>query len=112
MKSQSNRGANLIEQLEPRLHLSARGRASAVARVAHTTAVLSAPRWGLAATTLGSSILFAGGVGPGLIATQIVDIYDAATGQWSTTTFPARFGARGAASVRGKALFAGGRFVS
>lgn len=70
-------------------------------------------RAGMATAVVGSKIIFAGGIksytaAGDPVATNAIDIYDAATGTWSTTTLStARYGVA-AAVVGNKALFAGG----
>ncbi len=79
----------------------------------HTTATLSEGRWGLAATTVGDKAIFAGGlwdydISGNPISSDVVDIYDAQTGTWSTASLSqARFLLAGT-SVGDKAFFAGG----
>ena len=68
-----------------------------------------------ALTTVGSKVLIGGG-GDGYTFpgpsqrddTDIVDVYDAATGLWSTTNLSVSRGSVGAATVGNQALFAGG----
>ena len=84
-------------------------------------ASLSQPRTALAATTVGSKALFAGGCAVGTGATtesrtcgaggsvvDIVDIYDAATGIWSTDVLVEPRRNLATTSVGTKVLFAGG----
>jgi autotransporter-associated beta strand protein len=72
-----------------------------------STGTLSQARSDLAATSVGSKVLFAGGLtaaGP----SDVVDIYDTATGTWTTDRLSqARFSLC-AASAGGKAVFGGG----
>jgi hypothetical protein len=80
---------------------------------------LSAPRAQLAATSVGSVALFAGGRclgGPGCVGSTaeisgfspVVDLYDAASGQWSTASLSQARHGLAATSVGSLALFAGG----
>ena len=78
-----------------------------------TTAELSVPRYGLAATTVGDLAIFAGGAdstyyGAASNASDAVDIYNASTGQWSTTSLSEARGYVAATTVGGDAIFAGG----
>jgi hypothetical protein len=70
---------------------------------------LSAPRSQLGVATVGSKVLFAGGVrssfGP---VSAAVDIYDAATDSWSTATLATVRARIAATTVGSKAVFAGG----
>ncbi len=67
-------------------------------------------RQAIAATTVGTKAIFAGGLG-GITnsgISNVVDIYDASTGKWSTATLSqARYGLA-ATTVGTKAIFAGG----
>ena len=72
-----------------------------------STATLSQARSPLAATTLGTEALFAGGVSNSGHS-AIVDIYDASTGIWSTATLSQARAYLAAISVGETALFAGG----
>jgi hypothetical protein len=77
------------------------------------SARLSEPRGLVAATTVGSKALFAGGSTTGPPPTEVrdsnvVDIYDAATGRWSTARLSEARVFLAAASVGSRALFAGG----
>ena len=72
-----------------------------------TTATLSVPRTVLAAETVGRKALFAGGYVPSFGASDVVDIYDDGTGQWSTALLSSP-GAGCAARVGSKVFFAGG----
>ncbi len=70
------------------------------------TAHLSQPRDELAATSAGGKVFFAGGGTSD--PSNVVDIYDTASGTWSTATLSqARYGLV-ATAVDGKVLFAGG----
>jgi hypothetical protein len=74
-----------------------------------TTAVLSSPRGMLAATTVGSRALFAGGGSAiGVGGQSTVDIYDDTSGTWSTAQLSFARTSLAATSVGTKALFAGG----
>ncbi len=78
-----------------------------------STATLSQPRAGIAATTVGSKALFAGGSYTDesfqkVYPSDIVDIYDATNGMWSTTALPVACGSMAATNVGNKAIFAGG----
>jgi hypothetical protein len=86
---------------------------------AWSTATLSQARFNLAATTVGSKAIFAGGAtggisSPNAIASDVVDIYDASKGApsnpaaWSTATLSEARGALAAATAGNRALFAGG----
>ena len=74
-----------------------------------STAKLSQARTWLAATTVGSKIIFAGGQsennGP---PTDVVDIYDAETDTWSTAKLSQARYILSATTLGNKALFAGG----
>ena len=62
-------------------------------------------------TTLGNKVLIAGGMTSGNIASDVVDIYDASTGEWSTSNISlARAFAdnQQAVTACGKAYFVGG----
>ena len=81
-------------------------------------ATLSQPRTALAATTVGSKALFAGGCAVGAVATaesrtcgaggSVVDIYDSSTDTWSTARLSVPRRDMAAASTGTKAFFAGG----
>lgn len=76
---------------------------------AWSTATLSSARVGLAAVSVGSQALFAGGYeGSGLFGTALVDIYDVQTSTWSTATLSTRRSGLSAAAVGNTVLFAGG----
>ena len=80
---------------------------------AWATAMLSEPRAFLAATTVGSKAIFAGGCDslPSFIDavySDAVDIYDADTDRWTTATLSTPRAHLAATSVGGKAFFAGG----
>ena len=81
-----------------------------------STAVLSQPRRALTATSLASSgvAIFAGGYdyisGNGEISSNVVDIFNVATGTWSTAILTLARGSFAATSLpdAGVAIFAGG----
>ena len=78
-----------------------------------STASLSQGRHGLAATTVGTKAIFAGGYGfsnstGSFTLSAVVDTYDAATDTWSTTMLSEARRLLAATSVGRKALFAGG----
>ncbi|MAG37658.1 MAG: hypothetical protein CL878_15595 [Dehalococcoidia bacterium] len=75
----------------------------------HTEAQLSEARTNLVATTVGTTVLFAGG-GDALFGSPsaVVDLYDGDTGRWSTATLTEARGLLAATTVGKKALFAGG----
>ncbi|MHC4479008.1 MAG: hypothetical protein ACYTEL_25565 [Planctomycetota bacterium] len=78
----------------------------------HTTDTLSQGRVHLAATTIGNKAIFAGGCNSiyawsGTVY-EVVGIYDATTGFWSTATLSQARGCLAAAAVGSKDLFAGG----
>jgi formylglycine-generating enzyme len=73
-----------------------------------TAGTLSAARYHLAATSVGSKVIFAGGAPSG----AAVDIYDATTDAWSTQTLqPARIQIA-ATTFGNRAFFAGGNYYS
>jgi hypothetical protein len=67
----------------------------------HNTATLSKARFLLAATATGELVFFGGG-------SDLVDIYNVASGSWSTATLSVRRQALAAASAGNLAFFAGG----
>jgi len=83
-----------------------------------STASLSVARWGLAATSVGNVALFGGGYNDdGGYSSEycnidgncnVVDIYDATTGTWSTATLSVARSNLAATSVGNVALFGGG----
>jgi hypothetical protein len=76
-----------------------------------STATLSVARDFLAATTVGTKAIFAGGDDSNSAygnPTNAVDIYDASTGQWSTATLSQPRTYLAATTVGTRALFAGG----
>ena len=76
---------------------------------AWTATALSSPRTQVAATALGNTVLFAGGVNASLAASDVVDVYDADTGTFgplAQLSIPRYESA--AISVGGRAMFAGG----
>lgn len=73
-----------------------------------TTSTLSQARWGVAGTSVGSKVFFAGGyTGSGGVYSNVVDVYDTATNAWSHTTLSQASWLVGA-SAGGKAFFGGG----
>lgn len=78
-----------------------------------TTADLSQPRNGMSVAVVDDRVLFAGGwtdgsAGTGQVMSAVVDIFDAATGQWSSANLTqARMGMV-ATTVGSTALFSGG----
>lgn len=72
------------------------------------TTGLSEPRYWLAAGAGRTKVLFAGGSTGGTGVTNKVDIYDTATGNWSSSTLSQARWWPAAASVDNKILFAGG----
>ncbi|MHC4643048.1 MAG: Kelch repeat-containing protein [Planctomycetota bacterium] len=75
----------------------------------HYTDTLSLARGSLTATTVGNLAMFAGGgTGGSSGVRNIVDIYDAETGQWSTDTLSQARWNLAATTVGHKAMFAGG----
>ncbi len=70
------------------------------------TAQLSQARSGLAATSVGTVAIFAGGLGKGF--SNVVDLYDSGTGRWSTAQLSLARGYLSATSVGTVAIFAGG----
>jgi hypothetical protein len=78
-----------------------------------STAELSAPRWNIATVTAGTKVFFAGGMyyddGDNGFSTDVVDIYDAATNQWSTAQLSVARHSIAAATVGDKVFFAGGQ---
>ena len=119
-RSQRFRPAPLMEILETRRLLSAAVGAalsptpSIVDGLIHTTARLSVARDSMAEATVGNLVLFAGGqtyphgTNAGGETSSRVDIYNAATGRWSTANLSqARFDIN-VAVVGHTAIFAGG----
>jgi hypothetical protein len=76
---------------------------------AWTNTALSSPRAQVAATALGNTVLFAGGVDATLAASDVVDVYDADKGTFGPLAHLSipRFESA-ATSVGGRAMFAGG----
>jgi len=77
-----------------------------------STAALSQARSGMAVTTVGTKAIFAGGAfndvnGTGMLS-NVVDIYDASNGHWSTATLSQARGDATVAVVGNLAMFAGG----
>ncbi len=78
----------------------------AASQLMQQATTLTVPRFNLAATSVGTKAIFAGGFGAGAVDT--VDIYDTANSSWSTAALSqARFGLA-ATTVGSKAIFAGG----
>jgi autotransporter-associated beta strand protein len=75
-----------------------------------STAVLSQPRASLAAGSVGTRIVFAGGWSGS--PSNAVDIYDTSTNTWSTATFSQARSSLAAASVGNQVLFGGGASVT
>jgi len=79
---------------------------------AWTTAELSLARTSVACSTVGSKVLFSGGVSgtPYTVShvSDVVDIYDDATGTWSVAQLSRRRAGLAATTVNGEAIFAGG----
>jgi len=76
---------------------------------AWSTDSLSQARAWASATTLGNKVVIAGGVSSIDVPSARVDIYDYLTGTWDTASlFVARASSGNAATVNGKAYFAGG----
>ncbi|MEI6435301.1 MAG: kelch repeat-containing protein [Bacteroidota bacterium] len=74
-----------------------------------TTANLSEARSHASATTVGTKAIIAGGITSINNPTDRVDVYDASTGIWTTASLSAPRASQGnAATVNGKAWFAGG----
>ena len=72
-----------------------------------STATLSQARYSMAAATVGTKAVFAGGF-DGFYPSAAVDIYDASTGHWSTTTLSQARDNLAMATVGTQAIFAGG----
>ena len=76
-----------------------------------STATLSAARGGIVATSVGTKAFFAGGaqqdINGNSFISKIVDIYDTATGLWTTSSLSQPLGIGAAISVGTKAFFAG-----
>jgi hypothetical protein len=73
-----------------------------------TNASLSAPRYELAATSVGSLAFFAGGYNTATGASSVVDIYNASSNSWTNTSLSQARYYLVAASAGSLALFAGG----
>lgn len=77
-----------------------------------STARLSRPRFSLAAVTVGTHVVFAGGLGPNAQGandpSDTVDIYDDATGRWTTASLSAPGGGITGVALSGRAMFASG----
>jgi len=65
-------------------------------------------RWGLAATSVGTKALFAGGLNNSGLPSAFVDFYDASTGTWGLMQLSIPRGVLAATTVGTKAMFAGG----
>lgn len=76
-----------------------------------STATLSQGRFHLAATTVGSKALFAGGYHDAWNESNVVDIYDTDTGLWSTATLSEPKAELVATTVGNKAMFTAGSVV-
>lgn len=77
--------------------------------LAWSTMMLPHPRFQLGAAAVGSLVLFAGGLESGFVISDMVDILNTGTGQWSSSANLSQARAdMGATTVGGKALFAGG----
>ena len=81
-----------------------------------TTAALSQARAGITAVSAGNKAFFAGGytgmtspTDP-MVASSVVDIYNATDGSWTTVSLSQGRFLLGAAAVGGKVLFAGGSY--
>ncbi|MDB5323571.1 MAG: kelch repeatcontaining protein [Phycisphaerales bacterium] len=76
-----------------------------------STAALSQARGGFAAATVGKLALFAGGgltdSNGAVVLSNVVDIYDGASGQWSTATLSQARSDMSAVTVGSKVVFAG-----
>jgi hypothetical protein len=107
-----------VQELESRIHFDGAQitpylQASVASpSVSHTVASLSQARSGIGATSVGTKAIFAGGeIGPYGIPVGTIDLYDAATGQWSATTLPTVRGTVSAVTAGSKAVFAAGNSV-
>ena len=65
-------------------------------------------RLGLAATSVGTKVIFGGGIDNGGDRSNVVDIYDVSTDTWSVAALTVKRGYLAATTVGTKALFAGG----
>ena len=77
-----------------------------------TTGSLSEARYNIAGAAFGNKFLFAGGIKTSNMASNTVDIYDAANDTWSTAQLSQARAAMSAASAGGKIAFAGGLLES
>jgi hypothetical protein len=81
-----------------------------------TTAALSIARSNVAVAVIGSSVFFAGGetstIYPNIGYSNVVDIYNNDTNTWTTATLSLARSELAAASLGGKAFFAGGVYES
>ena len=73
-----------------------------------TTANLSAARYDLSATAVGTKVFFAGGRYGNTSYSSVVDIYDNSTGLWTTANLSAARTQLSATAVGTKVFFAGG----
>ncbi len=109
-----NRTAPILGCLLVTLTLCCLSSPARAADFTHTTATLSEGRTWLAATTVGNKAIFGGGIisfdGNPFVHSDVVDIYDADTGTWSTASLSEPRGLLGAASVGDRAFFGGGGF--
>ncbi len=74
----------------------------------HFTAHLSQPRFNLASTSVGDFALFAGGEINPRSYSNVVDIFDSQSMNWTTTNISLARAGLGATSVGKLAMFAGG----
>jgi hypothetical protein len=81
MSKLQTRHAFIVEAFESRVLMSAPVTADA-------TSELSTPRYRIAAAAIGQRAFFAGGIDSTVEASNVVDVYDASTGQWSTISAP------------------------
>src|SRR5205814_1281251 len=87
--------------------ITSSGASSASPNAQWNVASLSEARAALAAGSVGTRALFAGGMA-GDVPSGAVDVYDAASGQWTTAALSQARWPLAAATVGTKALFAGG----
>ena len=104
----------LIAVLVASLILSTLPSAGAAQPTQWSTTALSTGRSEMVSASVGSKVLFAAGCKSGChhprawSPSDVVDVYDSATGQWSASKLPDTRAKPAAVSVGGKALFAGG----